>query len=197
MRSRRSIEIIPPQLLVEAYSRGYFPMADSETGKLGWYTADPRATLPLDPFHVPRRLQRAIKSAPFTCTRDTCFERVMRACADREDTWINEALVQSYTRLHELGFAHSVETWENGELVGGLYGVALGGAFFGESMFNRVSDASKAALVHLAGHLQERGFRLLEIQMVTPLTAQFRPKLVSRREYLPLLSEAIAAEAHW
>ena len=191
------MEIIPPQLLVEAYSRGYFPMADSETGELGWYTADPRAMLPLDPFHVPRRLERTLKSAPFSYTRDACFERVMRACADRDDTWINEALVQSYVRLHELGFAHSVETWQDGELVGGLYGVALGGAFFGESMFNRVSDASKAALVHLAGHLHERGFRMLEIQMVTPLTAQFKPRLISRREYLPLLTEAITTECQW
>lgn len=195
MRSRP--EILPPELLLQAYSQGYFPMADAETGRIGWYTADPRAILPLDPFHVPRRLRRFLKSAPFTATRDRSFEAVIRACADRESSWINEGIIRSYIRLHKVGFAHSVETWQDGRLVGGLYGVGLGGAFFGESMFYREPGASKAALVHLAEHLQNRGFRMLEIQMVTPLTGQFQPMLIRREEYLPLLAEALAADSVW
>jgi leucyl/phenylalanyl-tRNA---protein transferase len=194
---RASRDFLPPEMLLHAYARGFFPMADSATGRIEWYTADPRAVLPLDPFHVPRRLRRFLKHAPFTCTRDRDFPTVIRACADREDTWINRGIIRSYSLLHELGHAHSVEVWEEGELVGGLYGVALGGAFFGESMFHRREGASKAALVHLAEHLNAQGFRLLEIQMVTPLTAQFGARLVSRREYRRLLDHALAAACEW
>lgn len=171
-------------------------MAGDE-GEIDWYTADPRATLPLEPFHVPRRLARFLKTAPYRFTRDQQFEAVIRGCADRESTWISEEIIRSYTALHEAGFAHSVEVWRDTVLVGGLYGVVLGGAFFGESMFHREPSASKAALVHLAQHLRARGFHLLEIQMVTPLTEQFRPVLVSRREYLPILRRAIAAGCEW
>lgn len=194
---RRTNPSIPPEVLLNAYRQGYFPMADADTGRLEWYTADPRALLPLDPFHVPRRLQRTLKTANFTYTRNADFDGVIRACADRDSTWISRAMAESYLRLHELGHAHSVEVWRNGELVGGLYGVQIRGAFFGESMFNRVSEASKAALVHLAEHLRERDFRLLEIQMVTPLTAQFHPQLVGRAEYLELLRTALAADCAW
>ena len=168
-----------------------------DDGRIEWYTADPRATLPLDPFHVPRRLARLLKRAPYRYTHDQEFEAVIRACADRESTWISEGIIRSYMALHEAGFAHSVEVWRDTALVGGLYGVALGGAFFGESMFHRDAGASKAALVHLAGHLRARDFRLLEIQMVTPLTEQFRPVLLSRRGYLPVLRRAIAAGCSW
>lgn len=194
---RRSTQLIPPELLLQAYANGYFPMADSALGPISWYTADPRAILPLQPFHVPRRLRRFLKSDPFTYTRDRAFETVIRACAARPDTWINEGIVRSYAALHELGFAHSVEVWQGETLAGGLYGVALGGAFFGESMFRRVDEAPKAALVHLAEHLRARGFQLLEVQMVTPLTAQFAPRLVRREEYLPLLAEALRVECRW
>jgi len=193
---RRSAPI-PPELLIEAYARGYFPMADADTGAIEWYTADPRAVLPLDPFHVPRRVQRFVKSAPFTYTRDADFAAVIRACGERESTWISEGLRRSYTRLHELGVAHSVEVWQEGRLVGGLYGVHLGGAFFGESMFHRESGASKAALVHLAEHLRERGFSLLEIQMITPLTAQFGARLVTRAEYMAALRAALDQQCEW
>lgn len=197
MRVARRIQVIPPEVLLQAYAQGYFPMADSAHGRIEWYTADPRAILPLDPFHVPRRFQRWLKSAPFTYTRDEAFEQVIRACAGRASTWINEGIVRSYVGLHEAGAAHSVEVWREGALVGGLYGVHLGGAFFGESMFYREDGASKAALVHLAEHLQERGFRLLEIQMITPLTAQFGARHVPRREYQRLLAAALATECAW
>jgi leucyl/phenylalanyl-tRNA---protein transferase len=188
---------IPPELLIQAYASGYFPMADSRGGRIEWYTADPRAILPLRPFHVPRRVRRFLKTAPFTCTRDRDFEAVMCACGKRRETWISEAMVRSYTRLHQLGFAHSVEVWKEAELVGGLYGVHLGGAFFGESMFYRETGASKAALVHLAEHLEAREFRMLEIQMITPLTEQFGAQLVSRSEYVRLLHDALSIECAW
>ena len=184
-------------MLIQAYASGYFPMADSACGTIRWYTADPRAVLPLDPFHVPSRFRRWLKRAPFSYSRDRDFAGVMRACGRRKDTWISEAMVRSYERLHQLGYAHSVEVWNERELVGGLYGVHLGGAFFGESMFYRESGASKAALVHLAEHLTVQGFRLLEIQMVTPLTAQFGAELVPRPEYLRLLDHALAIGCLW
>jgi leucyl/phenylalanyl-tRNA--protein transferase len=188
---------IPPDLLLQAYARGYFPMADDETGRIEWYTADPRAVLPLAPFHVPRRFRRFLKTAPFTYTRDGAFERVVRACADRASTWISEAIVQSYVGLHAAGHAHSVEVWHDEELVGGLYGAHLGGAFFGESVFHRQDGAAKAALVHLAEHLNARGFRLLEIQMITSLTEQFGARLVRRAEYSRLLRDALSVSCEW
>lgn len=191
------LEFIPPEVLVQAYMQGYFPMADSASGEIQWYSANPRAVLPLDPFHVPRRLTRSLKKAPFTYSTDQAFEAVMRGCAEREETWINDGMVQSYTALHQVGYAHSIEVWQEERLVGGLYGVHIGGVFFGESMFHRESNASKAALVYLAGRLRERGFGLLEIQMVTPLTAQFEPRLVRRKEYLKLLEAALALDCRW
>lgn len=194
---RASYKPIAPELLLQAYARGYFPMADSETGRIDWYTADPRAILPLHPFHVPRRVQRSLRQAAYTYTRDRDFEAVIRACADRASTWISEGIIRSYVRLHALGHAHSVEVWRDEELVGGLYGVHLGGAFFGESMFNLESGASKAALVHLAEHLSQRGFQLLEIQMITSLTAQFGAQVLPRREYLRLLEAALAIPCEW
>ncbi|MGV3724837.1 MAG: leucyl/phenylalanyl-tRNA--protein transferase [Actinomycetota bacterium] len=197
MAIRVKAQFIPPEVLLQAYASGYFPMADSPNGRIEWYTADPRAVLPLAPFHVPRRLQRVLKKEPFTFTRDTQFQRVIRACSDRESTWISEGIVASYTALHERGHAHSVEVWQGAEMVGGLYGVHLGGAFFGESMFHLVDDASKAALVHLAQHLNQQGFRLLEIQMITPLTAQFGARLVKRRQYEALLAEALPMDCAW
>jgi leucyl/phenylalanyl-tRNA---protein transferase len=190
-------KIIPPEVLLEAYARGCFPMADPDTGDLGWYTADPRAILPLDPFHVPRRVQRFLKTAPFRCTRDAAFEEVVRGCSQRESSWIDTVIRNSYVNLHHLGFAHSVEVWNEERLVGGLYGVHLGSAYFGESMFYRESGASKAALVHLAGHLNARGFRMLEIQMITPLTAQFGAVHVHRRDYARLLKEALETDCTW
>lgn len=190
-------EFIPPEVLVQAYMQGYFPMADSASGEIQWYSANPRAILPLDPFHVPRRLERYLRKASFTYSTDQAFTEVMYGCAEREETWINPGMIHSYTALYERGYAHSVEVWNGPHLVGGLYGVHIGGVFFGESMFHRESNASKAALVHLAERLQARGFRLLEIQMVTPLTAQFAPRLVRRKEYLKLLADALSHDCEW
>lgn len=189
--------IIPPEVLLEAYRRGLFPMAESANGRIGWYSADPRAILPLQPFHVPRRVQRTLKKAGFTYTRNQQFVKVIRECANRDSTWISGILRESYIRLHEAGFAHSVETWKDGALVGGLYGVALGGAFFGESMFNRVDDAAKGALIHLVEHLNVRGFQLLEIQMITSLTEQFGAQEISAAEYEPLLRVAVELNCSW
>lgn len=197
MARRVRREFIPPEVLLQAYASGFFPMADSRDGRIEWYTADPRAILPLNPFHVPRRLQRALRGSSFTYTTDRAFPQVVEACADRDSTWINDGILQSYTALHECGHAHSIEVWQDEALVGGLYGVHLGGAFFGESMFHRVDDASKAALVYLANHLNARGFQMLEIQMITSLTAQFGAQLVRGAEYRELLARAVAKQCSW
>ncbi len=197
MGRRQHTREIPTSTLIEAYCRGVFPMADEETGRIEWYTADPRAILPLNPFHVPRRLRRTLKQAPYSFTRDTDFPAVIHGCAQRETTWISDSLARSYIRLHNEGFAHSVEVWREGELVGGLYGVHIGGAFFGESVFSRESGAGKAALVHAAEHLELREFQMFEIQMITSLTAQFGARLVHRDEYARILPRALAADCRW
>lgn len=188
---------LTPELLVQAYSRGFFPMADGRHGAVAWYTADPRALLPLYPFHIPRRLVRSLRKGGFHFTHDARFAEVMRCCADRPDTWINDAMLRAYCALHEQGLAHSIEVCREGRLVGGLYGVHLGSAFFGESIFGTVPDAAKAALAHLGRCLQRQRFSLLEIQMITPLTAQFAAELVEHRHYLALLSEALEEKAEW
>ena len=138
-------KIIEPNFLLQAYASGYFPMAESKDGAIGWFSPDPRGILELDELKVSRSLRSTIRKKIFEIRLNTRFEEVIRACGEREETWISETIVRTYRKLHELGFAHSVETWKEGELVGGLYGVALGGAFFGESMFSKVRDASKVA----------------------------------------------------
>lgn len=190
--------MIDPALLVRAYREGIFPMA-LDDGEIGWFSPDPRGVLPLDTFHVPARLARTLRRAPFTVRSDTDFEGVMRACAaDRDDgTWISEEILESYVTLHRLGLAHSVEVWQDEALVGGLYGVHLGGAFFGESMFHRVTNASKAALVALVDRLTRRGFRLLDIQWVTPHLEQFGAVAISREVYLRQLRRAVALDCGW
>lgn len=190
-------EVIPPEVILQAYSCGIFPMADSDTGRIGWFEASPRAILPLETLHVPRRLQRRLRNSPWTVTEDRAFAEVIRACGSREQSWIDDVMLRSYCLLHDLGYAHSLEVWNGGTLVGGLYGVHLSGAFFGESVFHRETDAGKAAVVALAGRLRGWGFRLLDIQMVTGLTRQFGPRIVSRREYLRLLQDALAHPAAW
>ena len=166
-------------------------MADSREGEIGWYNPDPRAIIPLDTFHITRSLQLTIKKKPFDLKINTEFEQVMRYCAEREDTWISEQIVKSYLFLHHLGFAHSVECWKDDSLVGGLYGVALGGAFFGESMFSLMRDASKIALVYLVERLRSRDFVLLDTQFITPHLARFGTYEVPRDEYLKRLKKAI------
>lgn len=189
--------VIHPHTLITAYCQGIFPMADPETGEVSWYTADPRGILDLDEFHVPRRLQRIVKQRMFSITVDTAFEQVIRGCAQREDSWISEDIVQSYLQLHEWGYAHSVEAWKDDTLAGGLYGVSIGGAFFGESMFHRVSDASKVALVFLVERLKERGYVLLDTQMVTSHMAQFGAKYISQAEYLRRLQRALKKQCRF
>ena len=188
--------MIPTELLLAAYASGWFPMADEE-GVISWYSPDPRGIMPLETFHVPSRLQRVVRKARVQVEIDTAFEEVMRSCAvaerepDETGTWISEEIIESYGALHAQGFAHSVEVRQDGALVGGLYGVALGGAFFGESMFHRVTDASKVALVALVDRLRSRGFILLDTQWVTPHLQQFGAIEIPRPEYLRLLEESL------
>ena len=182
--------MIDPDLLIQAYRLGVFPMA-MPNDEIGWFSPDPRTILPLDHFHVPHGLQRERRRQQLEIRIDTSFERVMRACAERPDTWINDEILESYVRLHELGCAHSLEAWSANELVGGLYGVAIGGAFFGESMFHRVTGASKVALWALVEHLRARHFTLLDTQWLTPHLAQFGAREIPRALYLHLLNSAI------
>jgi len=164
-----------------------------DDGRIGWFSPDPRGVLPLEAFRTPSRLARVIRQGSFEIAVDRDFEGVIRGCGERPDdgTWISEDIVQSYVTLHERGFAHSVETWQDGRLVGGLYGVHLGGAFFGESMFHRVTDASKVALAALVERLQTRGFALLDVQWVTPHLARFGAVEIPRVEYLGRLEAAL------
>jgi leucyl/phenylalanyl-tRNA---protein transferase len=188
--------VIDSALLLSAYRKGLFPMG-LENGEIGWFSPDPRGILPLETFHVPSRLARVIRRGMFSVRIDTRFPDVMRACAeDREEgTWINEEIVESYIALHRLGFAHSVEVWRGDDLAGGLYGVHLGRVFFGESMFHRVTDASKVALATLVDRLRQRGFVLLDIQWVTPHLEQFGAIEVPREEYLRRLAVAMDGKA--
>ena len=189
--------MIAVDALLSAYSSGWFPMAVAP-GEIRWYSPDPRGIIPLDTFHVSRRLARSLRQRRFEVRINTSFRAVIQACAEREDSdgdWIDDEIIASYCVLHEQGFAHSVETWRDGVLVGGLYGVAVGGAFFGESMFHRESDASKAALAGLVDRLRARGYTLLDTQWVTEHLMQFGAIEIPRRRYLRLLDEALAIEA--
>ncbi len=163
-----------------------------EDGAIEWFSPDPRGILPLDRFHVPHGLARVLRKRPFEIRINAGFTEVMRRCARRDETWINEEIIASYTRLHQLGHAHSVEAWKDDRLVGGLYGVALGGAFFGESMFHEVTDASKVALAALVERMMAKRFMLLDMQWLTPHLAQFGGAEISRRQYMFLLGRAVA-----
>lgn len=191
---------LTPDLLIAAYQSGVFPMADA-SGEIGWYAPDPRAVLPLDAFHVPKTLAKTVQRERFQVTTDRAFERVVRACAaptpGREETWISEDVVSGYVGLHALGLAHSVECWDDGAFAGGLYGVSLGGAFFGESMVSRVRDASKVALVWLVRRLRAGSYRLLDTQMTTPHLARFGVVEVPRSEYERQLAAALAVRGDW
>ena len=187
--------MVPIPVLLAAYRTGVFPMPGPD-GALAWYSPDPRGILPLDRFHVSRRLARVLRANGFEVTFDQAFDDVIAGCASRggDGDWIDGEIVESYTVLHHAGFAHSVETWQSGELVGGLYGVALGGAFFGESMFYRVTDASKVALAGLVDRLRRRRFRLLDIQWLTPHLVRLGAVEVPRARYLELLETAMACD---
>lgn len=191
---------LTPHLLLNAYSQGIFPMAD-EDGTIFWYDPDPRAIIPLDEFHIPRSLARIIRQDKFEIRIDTAFRTVMEACGEpasgREITWISPEIVEAYSELHALGFSHSVETWLEGKLVGGLYGVSLGGLFAGESMFSRVQDSSKVALVYLVERLRRRGFCLLDTQFMTDHLRRFGAIEIPRAEYQTRLDYALKVWARF
>lgn len=187
---------LTPELLLGAYANGYFPMAESrDNPELFWLNPEMRGILPLNQFHVSRRLARTIRADHFLVRIDTAFEQLMRACAaprpGHEDSWINEQIICLYTALFEKGRAHSVECWIDEHLVGGVYGVQIGAAFFGESMFSLVRDASKVALTHLAGRLRAGDFQMLDTQFLTPHLASFGGIEIPRTRYLRLLRRAI------
>ena len=184
------MKIIPPEILLEAYARGVFPMA--EDGEILWFSPERRGLIPLDErFHIPHGLANSLKRQPFEIRWDTAFREVMLGCAAREETWIDEVILDSYCTLHQLGHAHSVECWDAEGLQGGLYGVALPGVFFGESMFSRKTDASKIALVALVRRLREQGFVLLDTQWMTPHLKQFGGYELARENYLAALRKAL------
>lgn len=186
--------------LLACYARGVFPMADArDDTRVFLIDPERRGVIPLERFHVPRRLARTVRSGSFEVRVDSAFARVVAACAEagpgRLETWINLPIERLYNRLHEIGYAHSVECWADGELAGGLYGVALQGAFFGESMFSRRTDASKVALAHLVARLIAGGFALLDAQFLTEHLARFGAEEISRREYHRRLARALRVEA--
>lgn len=187
--------VLDPSTVLSAYAQGVFPMADRD-GVVRFYTADPRGIIPLDEkFHVPGTLRQLIRKDPpvFEVRINFDFQATMRGCMESrsEGTWINSELIDAYVALHEMGFAHSVETWKEGKLVGGLYGVSLGAAFFGESMFHRERDASKVALVHLVQRLRERGYELLDSQATTSHLKRFGAYDIPARQYLAKLKQAL------
>ncbi|MGE3294427.1 MAG: leucyl/phenylalanyl-tRNA--protein transferase [Geminicoccaceae bacterium] len=192
----------PPELLLRAYAIGVFPMAeDFDSPRIEWIEPRRRGIIPLDAFHVPRSLRKAMRRGGYEARLDHDFATVIRNCAtptlDRPRTWLNQALIRSYTALAQAGFAHSVEIWRDGALAGGLYGVRLGGAFFGESMFSRVRDSSKIALVHLVELLNAGGFVLLDAQFVTDHLQQFGAIEIGRHAYLARLRAALQVQARF
>jgi leucyl/phenylalanyl-tRNA--protein transferase len=191
---------LTPEILLQAYAVGLFPMAEArDDPTLYWIDPEVRGIIPLESFHVPRSLRRTLRRGRFAVRADTAFEAVMWGCAEagpgRSKTWINDEILALYTTLHAMGRAHSVEAWQGGELAGGLYGVALGGAFFGESMFTRVTDASKVALVHLVAILSSGGFTLLDTQFLTGHLARFGATEISREAYRARLARALSVRA--
>ena len=191
---------LTPDILLAAYAGGVFPMAESaDDPELFWVDPHRRGILPLDGFHVPHRLRRVVRQGSFEIRVDSAFEDVIRGCAEatekRPNTWINEEIVRLYAALFARAAAHSVESWNDGILVGGLYGVSVGAAFFGESMFSRITDASKVALVHLVARLRLGGYRLLDTQFLTPHLARFGGTEISRARYHRLLADALAYRA--
>ena len=180
-----------PELLHAAYSQGYFPMPDSDTGEILWFRPDPRAVIPLDGFHISRSLRRTLNKQHYEITRDKSFQDVVLGCASHPNTWINQEIIDVYGQMFNIGLAHSVEVWFNGSLVGGTYGLCLGGAFFAESKFHRMRDASKVALYHLVQHLRLSGFSLLECQFLTPHLKSLGAMEITDMEYIAQLNQAL------
>lgn len=194
------VKSVTPELLLHAYASGIFPMSEGrDDPDVFWVEPDERGILPLARLHIPRSLAKVIRKAPFELRLDTAFREVMQACAEtgayRKDTWISEGIEDLYCTLFDMGFAHSVECWQNDTLVGGLYGVSLRGAFFGESMFHRQTDASKVALVHLVASMLNSGYKLLDVQFQTDHLRQFGVREVTIPEYKDLLADALQSEA--
>lgn len=189
---------LDPMSLLSAYAQGAFPMTDRD-GVIRWYSAEPRGVLPLDRFHIPRTLRQRVRQGVFEIRINTDFRQTMRNCMERREdgSWISPTLIDAYARLHDIGRAHSVEAWRDGRMVGGLYGVSLGGAFFGESMFHRERDASKVALVALVQRLRDRGFVLLDTQATTPHLRQFGAEDIPSAEYLRRLAKAIQLDCRF
>jgi leucyl/phenylalanyl-tRNA--protein transferase len=188
--------VLDPDLLLHAYAIGVFPMAESrDSSKVIWIEPRRRAIIPLERFHLSRSLRRTLRAGAFQVTRDTAFAEVVRQCANRSETWINQSIEESYNLLHQLGHAHSIECWQHGELVGGLYGVRHGGAFFGESMFSLRADASKVALAWLVARLKVGGFTLLDCQFMTEHLRSLGAIEIGQKDYLSLLSSALASAA--
>lgn len=187
---------LTPELVLGAYRQGIFPMAE-EGGVIGWWSPDPRTILDLEAVHVSRRLARTVRQGKYEVRRDADVEAVVAGCADRPETWISPEIAAVYGELFRRGLVHTVEVYQEGALVGGLYGVALQGAFMAESMFHRARDASKVAVVHLVEHLRAQGMQLLDIQYETSATAVFRPRKLPRREYLERLRRALASDARF
>ncbi|MGB5848686.1 MAG: leucyl/phenylalanyl-tRNA--protein transferase [Ignavibacteriaceae bacterium] len=180
-------ELLKPDNMLRLYASGAFPMANDKTGTINWYMPDVRTIIPLDKYNLPRSARKAIEKKNFEIKFDTDFTNVIMSCSDREETWISQELVAAYKRLSKRGHVHTVETWLNGELVGGLYGVTFRGAFFGESMFSKVSEASKAALIALINHLNEKDFLLLDVQYMTEHLQMFGAIEIAFDEYTKLL----------
>ena len=182
---------LPTGLLRSAYSQGYFPMPHPKTGQTQWLRPDPRAILPLNNFHLSHSLARVIKKKWFRVTYNRSFSQIIRGCQARVETWITDEFVKSYENFHREGFAHSVEVWKEGKIAGGLYGVAIGGAFFAESMFYRIPNASKVALFYLVQRLKDSGFGLLEVQFLTPHLKSLGAIEISDATYQKLLKHAL------
>ncbi len=183
-------ELLRPGNMIRLYASGAFPMADENTDKINWYMPEVRTVIPLDNFNFPRSLRKFIEKSDYEIRYDTDFLSVVKGCADRESTWISEKLIQAYLRLKKLGSIHTVETWDKGRLAGGLYGVTFRGAFFGESMFSRKPQASKAALISLLHHLREKNFALLDVQFMTPHLKMFGAVEIDMDQYNELLHSA-------
>ena len=186
-----SYGVLVPEMLLVGYSHGYFPMAEADTGEILWHRPDPRAIIPLDGVSLSTSLRKILRREVFSVTIDRAFEDVIRACSRRDETWISEEIIDAYIGLHHLGYAHSVESWQDGNLVGGLYGVHLGGAFFGESMFSTVSNASKVAFAHLVAILRANGFMLLDTQYINAFTASLGAVEIDDERYQTLLADAL------
>lgn len=189
-RSKGTTTLLPDVLLL-GYKNGFFPMAEPDTGRVQWHRPDPRGIIPLEAVRFSRSLRRVLAQNVFEIRMNTAFESVIAACADRDDTWISEEIISAYSELHQVGFAHSVEAFKNGELVGGLYGVSINGAFFGESMFSAQSNASKVAFAALVGHLRQKNFLLLDTQYVNEFTATLGAIEIADATYQYLLTKAL------